>query len=91
MDVTITGLTRVQQPKPNTKGDTVLGYFDCETDMMTVEGAVLVKRASDGGITMWEPVTSDKHPKRRIKFSSGVRESISSAAKAVYLQFGGEV
>ena len=90
MDVKITGLMCVQNPKPNKKGDTIVAYFDCKIDWLTMEGAALVKLASNGKFTIWEPLGKDTQTHRRsVKLDRDARWATAEAALPVFKQFGG--
>ena len=54
MDVKITGLTVVAQPKPTKNGDTVLARLDAIAGPLVMKGAALVRLPS-GQMWVWEP------------------------------------
>ena len=88
MEIKITGLTCVQDPKPNRGGDTILAFFDCRIEWLTMEGAALVRQGSNGKLTTWEPLAREDRPNRRcMQLDGEVRWAVADAALPVYEQF----
>ena len=92
MDVQITGLTRVRNPRPNRAGDTIIAYFDVKVEWLRMDGAALVKLASHGQLTCWEPLEPGEKPyRRRVRMDGEVRQAVAEAALPIFESLGGEV
>lgn len=90
-DIQITGFSRSTSPEPNRHGDTILGYFDCRVEWLSIKGAALVK-LSTGGLTTWEPLgKDDRVPRRSMRMSGAKRREVAQAALPMFRAMGGEV
>jgi hypothetical protein len=88
--VTITGLNRVSNPKPNKGGSMVLAYFDCEANGFGLHGCALV-RTPKHGLTVWPPKLEGPDSYRRtITFTdSSLRHALMLNAREAYRALGG--
>lgn len=89
-EVTITGLNRVSHPKPNKGGNTILAFFDCQANGLTLTGCAFV-RTSRQGLTVWPPKLEGAESARR---SVGIaderlRTLMVRQAQASYRALGG--
>ena len=89
-EVTITGLNRVSHPKPNKGGNTILAFFDCQANGLTLAGCAFV-RTSRQGLTVWPPKLEGAESARR---SVGIaderlRTLMVRQAQASYRALGG--
>lgn len=89
-DVTVTGLQRRMNPKPNKGGSVILAYFDCAAGGFHLVGCALV-RTSKGGITAWPPKLDQQMvPPRDIKFADdALRHTVMEKAREAYRALGG--
>lgn len=88
--VTILGLSRVSNPKPNKGGSTVLAYFDCEANGLSLQGCALVRTAKNG-LTAWPPKLEGPESLRRsVSFvDSSLRHTLMMQAREAYRALGG--
>ena len=63
-DVTIMGLNRVSNPRPNKGGSTVLAWFDCQANGFLMQGCAFVRTARRG-LTVWPPKIDGPESTRR--------------------------
>lgn len=89
-EITVTGLTRRMNPKPNQGGSTVLAFFDCNAGGFQLHGCALV-RTSRGGITVWPPKLDQQMvPPRDIRFiDESLRHAMMEKAREAYRALGG--
>lgn len=88
--VTILGLNRVSNPKPNRGGSTVLAYFDCEANGLSLQGCALVRTAKNG-LTVWPPkLEGPESVRRAVSFvDSSLRHALMMRAREAYRALGG--
>lgn len=88
--VTITGLNRVNSPKPNRGGSTVLAFFDCEANGLGLQGCALV-RTPKHGLTVWPPkLDGPESARRAVNFTSdSLRHALMLNAREAYRALGG--
>lgn len=88
--VTITGLTRVRNPKTNQVGNAVLAYFDCETHGFALAGCALA-RTNKNGLTVWPPkLDAPGAPRRALTIiDDSLRHAIMIQARETYRALGG--
>ncbi len=89
-EVSITGLSRVAQPKPNKGGNIILAFFDCQANGLTLAGCAFVRTARQG-LTVWPPKLEGADAARR---SVGIaderlRKLMVRRAQEVYRALGG--
>ncbi|WP_040485449.1 hypothetical protein [Lutibaculum baratangense] len=89
-EVSITGLSRVSQPKPNKGGNTILAFFDCQANGLALAGCAFVRTARQG-LTVWPPKLEGTDAARR---SVGItdehlRKLMVRQAQEVYRALGG--
>ncbi|SFP35095.1 hypothetical protein [Tranquillimonas alkanivorans] len=90
--IEIFGLKRVQNPRPNRSGDTILAFFDAQVEWLTIEGAALVQLGSGAGITVWEPLAkADQRPRRCMRMDGPVRQKVAEAALPFFQSLGGRL
>lgn len=53
-NIAITGLTRINSPKPNKNGATILAFFNCQVGPFELTGCCFV-RTSRNGLAVWPP------------------------------------
>lgn len=89
-EVTITGLTRITEPKPNKGGSTVLAWFDCDTGSFALQGCAFVRTARRG-LTVWPPKIDGKESARRAVAitDESLRKAMVSRAQETYRALGG--
>lgn len=89
-EVTITGLTRITEPKPNKGGSTVLAWFDCDTGSFALQGCAFVRTARRG-LTVWPPKIDGKEGARRAVAitDESLRKAMVSRAQETYRALGG--
>jgi hypothetical protein len=88
--VAITGLTRIDRPKPNQGGSSILAWFDCEVVGFALKGCALVRTAKNG-LVAWPPKLDSPEGQRRsiaIK-DDAIRHAMMINARAVYQALGG--
>lgn len=88
--VTITGLTRITDPKPNKGGSIVLAWFDCETSGFALQGCAFVRTARRG-LTVWPPKIEGRESARRAVSiaDESLRKVMVSQAQETYRALGG--
>ena len=87
MQIIVTGLSTIEDPKPNKRGDMIVAFFDFRADFVTMKGASLVLLQS-GGITTWEPLAKDDRlPRRSVQMTGEVRQRVASVAMQHFRQF----
>jgi hypothetical protein len=88
--VTITGLHRVSNPKPNKGGSMVLAYFDCEANGFGLQGCALV-RTPKHGLTVWPPKLEGPESFRRsiVIMHDALRHALMLHAREAYRALGG--
>lgn len=88
--VTITGLTRVSNPKPNKGGSTVLAFFDCQSNGFMLQGCAFV-RTPRHGLTVWPPkLDGPESARRSVTFADEhLRQAMIREAQAAYRALGG--
>jgi hypothetical protein len=89
-EVSITGLSRVSQPKTNAGGSTVLAWFDCEVNGFALHGCAFV-RTPRMGLTVWLPKLEGPEDKRRsvVFAEESLRHAMMTAAQSAYRALGG--
>ncbi|MCK9541367.1 MAG: hypothetical protein M0R03_04975 [Novosphingobium sp.] len=89
-ELTITGLSRVPDPKPNKGGSTVLAWFDCQANGFALHGCAFV-RTSRRGLTVWPPKIEGKDGSRRSVTISDerLRRAMVDRAQETYRALGG--
>lgn len=89
-EITITGLTRIPDPKPNKGGSTVLAWFDCETSGFALQGCAFVRTARRG-LTVWPPKIEGRESVRRAVSiaDEALRKAIVRQAQETYRALGG--
>lgn len=89
-EVTITGLTRITDPKPNKGGSIVLAWFDCETSGFALQGCAFVRTARRG-LTIWPPKIEGRDSARRAVSitDKSLRKAMVSQAQETYRALGG--
>lgn len=89
-EVSITGLTRITDPKPNKGGSTVLAFFDCEANGVSLHGCAFV-RTSRRGLTVWPPKIEGRDDSRRCVAITDqqLRQAMVSKAQETYRALGG--
>ncbi|KIN72557.1 hypothetical protein [Sulfitobacter guttiformis] len=89
MDIEITGLSRVVDPKPNKKEDTIIAFFDCTIGPVALRGCALTIRKC-GFVTIWEPKIADGHKQRSVYINDrDLKGEIVVAAQAAFEAMGG--
>lgn len=89
-DVTITGLNRVTNRKPNKAGFALLSYFDCVARGIELRGCAFV-RTPNNGLTVWPPKIETPDGLRRAVAieDNSLRSAMTHAAQAAYRAMGG--
>jgi hypothetical protein len=89
-EVSITGLTRITDPKPNKGGSTVLAWFDCEANGIALHGCAFVRTARRG-LTVWPPKIEGREDSRRcISIADEqLRKAMVDRAQETYRTLGG--
>lgn len=89
-EVSITGLTRITDPKPNKGGSTVLAWFDCEANGLALHGCAFV-RTPRRGLTVWPPKLDGKEGARRHVgiTDEHLRKAMVDRAQETYRKLGG--
>lgn len=89
-EVTITGLTRASNAKPNKGGSTVLAYFDCAIGAFALNGCAFV-RSPNRSLTVWPPKLDGPESTRRavIIRDDRLRHDMMRAAQNAYRALGG--
>jgi hypothetical protein len=89
-DVSITGLKRVNKPRPNQGGSKILAYFDCEVSGFELIGCALVRTANNG-LVAWPPRLEDKEGARRavVIRDDATRHAMMINAREAYRALGG--
>lgn len=89
-DVTIMGLNRVSNPKPNKGGSTVLAFFDCQSNGFMLQGCAFV-RTPRHGLTVWPPkIDGPESARRSVAFADEkLRQAMVRAAQSAYRALGG--
>jgi hypothetical protein len=83
MTVTITGLT-ARPGKPNKRGDTIVGFFDCLARGFLLRGCALVLTAR-GGFTVCPPKLNETGERIAVQINEdALRHEITTAAKAAF-------
>ncbi|RDI51221.1 hypothetical protein [Microvirga subterranea] len=87
--VTITGLTRVPQPKPGRNGYTILAYFSAEANGFSLQGCAFV-RTPRQGLTVWPPKLEGLDTRRSLTITNDqLRQAMVRQAQAAYRALGG--
>ncbi len=87
--VTITGLTRVSNPKANRGGSTILAYFSCELQGIELRGCALV-RTRGGGLVAWPPNIEAQDNRRAVCIADdSLRHGMMLHAREAYRALGG--
>ncbi|MFY7760999.1 hypothetical protein [Aquidulcibacter sp.] len=88
--VTVIGLTRVLDPKPNKGGNSIIAYFDAEARGFILCGCAFVRTPANG-LTVFMPKLSDEAKERRsVKLvDDQLRTAFVRAAQAAYRAMGG--
>lgn len=89
-DVTIMGLNRVSNPKPNKGGSTVLAWFDCQANGFLMQGCAFVRTARRG-LTVWPPkIDGPESTRRSVTFADEkLRKEMVREAQSAYRALGG--
>lgn len=89
-EVSITGLTRITDPKPNKGGSTVLAWFDCEANGIALHGCAFVRTARRG-LTVWPPKIEGRDDSRRCVAIADetLRREMITRAQETYRALGG--
>lgn len=89
-DVTIMGLNRVSNPKPNKGGSTVLAWFDCQVNGFLMQGCAFVRTARRG-LTVWPPkIDGPESTRRSVTFADEkLRKEMVREAQSAYRALGG--
>lgn len=89
-DVTIMGLNRVSNPKPNKGGSTVLAWFDCQVNGFLMQGCAFV-RTPRRGLTVWPPkIDGPESTRRSVTFADEkLRKEMVREAQSAYRALGG--
>jgi hypothetical protein len=89
-EVTITGLTRIAEPKPNKGGNTILAFFDCRTGPFSLHGCAFV-RTGRHGLTVWPPKLDGFEGTRRSVTINDehLRKAMVRQAQEAYRALGG--
>lgn len=90
-DVTITGLHRIAEPKPNRANATILAFFDCIVGPIALQGCAFVRTARNG-LTVWPPKLDGFESTRRsiTLADEHLRKEMVREAQAVYRALGGK-
>lgn len=88
--VTITGLSRVTNQKPNLGGSTVLAWFNCEARGIAFTGCALARTAKAGLVT-WMPKLEGAEGQRRSVqvIDHSLRHAMMLHAREAYRALGG--
>jgi hypothetical protein len=88
--VTVIGLTRVLDPKPNKGGNSIIAYFDAEARGFILCGCAFVRTPANG-LTVFMPKLSDEARERRsVKLvDDQLRSAFVRAAQDAYRSMGG--
>jgi hypothetical protein len=88
--VAITGLIRIDKPRPNQGGSSVLAWFDCEVVGFALRGCALV-RTTKNGLVAWPPkIEGPEGHRRSIAITDdSIRHAMMINARAVYQALGG--
>lgn len=88
--VTIMGLNRVSNPKPNKGGSTVLAWFDCQVNGFLMQGCAFVRTARRG-LTVWPPkIDGPESSRRSVTFADEkLRKEMVREAQSAYRALGG--
>ena len=89
-EVSITGLNRISQPRPNKAGCTILAFFDCEANGFAMNGCAFV-RTPRQGLTVWPPkLEANDHARRSVAIADErLRTVMVRQAQASYRALGG--
>ena len=89
-DVTIMGLNRVSNPRPNKGGSTVLAWFDCQVNGFLMQGCAFVRTARRG-LTVWPPkIDGPESSRRSVTFADEkLRKEMVREAQSAYRALGG--
>lgn len=89
-DVTIMGLNRVSNPRPNKGGSTVLAWFDCQVNGFLMQGCAFVRKARRG-LTVWPPkIDGPESTRRSVTFADEkLRKEMVREAQSAYRALGG--
>jgi hypothetical protein len=89
--VTITGLSRVTNAKPNKGGSTIIAHFDCEANGFGFRGCALV-RTPKNGLTVWMPkIEGPESARRAVDIADcSLRHALMLHAREAYRALGGQ-
>ena len=89
-DLTIMGLNRVSNPRPNKGGSTVLAWFDCQVNGFLMQGCAFVRTARRG-LTVWPPkIDGPESTRRSVTFADEkLRKEMVREAQSAYRALGG--
>jgi hypothetical protein len=89
-DVTIIGLNRVPNPKPNKGGNTILAYFDCQVGGLTLLGCAFVRYRHER-LSIWPPkLDGGAAARRSVNITDAqLREKMLAEVQAAYRALGG--
>ncbi len=95
MDIEITAMNRISDPKPNKGGDMIVANFDAKVGPFVFLHCALVRLYKDDrckGLTVWFPNIKTPHGRRGIRCDE--RETtvaVKDAAAKVFSALGGDV
>ena len=88
--ISILGVTRHRNPRPNKGGSTVIAYFDVEANGLEMKGCALV-RTPKQGLTVWAPKVEGPGALQRAVtiVDSSLRHAMMMQAREAYRKIGG--
>lgn len=88
--VSITGLNRVPNPKPNKGGNTILAYFDCQVGGLSLKGCAFVRYRRQR-LSIWPPKLEGGEASRRCVniTDAQLRDTMLAEVQAAYRALGG--
>lgn len=97
MEIEITAMKRIAEPKRNKSGDVIVATFNAEVGPFTLRDCVLVEIYNRGGdrykgMSVWGPHITTKAGARGVSFRDReVQREICDHAVDVFRALGGEV
>lgn len=89
-EIKVIGIRLAIKAKPNSSGNTILAYFDCEVRGLMLEGCAFVRTAKNG-LAVWPPKLDLPNDARRkiTIIDSSLRAAMVREAQTAYRMMGG--
>lgn len=97
MEIEVTAMQRISEPKPNKSGDIIVASFNANIGPMTLRNCVLVELYNRGGehykgMTVWGPHITTRNGARGVSFRDReVQRELCDQAVDVFVALGGKV